>query len=83
MSQRATKRFVLMWGPMTSKEIRAFHHLNNPVERTIAIEIAAQLAELNERAGDGGFPVQVVGAAATDLHGLFVAAAALQRRKGK
>ena len=46
-------------------------------------EIAAQLAELNERASNGGFPVRIEGAAGLDLHGLFVAAAALQRRKGK
>ena len=68
---------------MTSEQIREAGRAEGSSQGRALWEIAAQLAELNERAGDGGFPVQITGAAATDLHGLFVAAAALQRRKGK
>ena len=69
---------------MTSKEIREHYRRGESRDSDRALwEIAAQLAELNERAGDGGFPVRLEGSAALDLHGLFVAAAALQRRKGK
>lgn len=66
---------------MTSKEIRHMLPPGAPLIEIALFEIAAQLAELNERVSDGGIPVQVVGAAATDLHTLTVAAASLPRRR--
>ena len=82
------------WRAMTSKEIRQWAieatERDENVENALAIamlqaqatfEVAAQLAELNEKIDDGGVPIQVVGAAATDLHTLTVAAASLPRRR--
>lgn len=67
---------------MTSKEIReAVSHTFSPQEFAL-FEIAAQLAELNERAGDGGFPVQLVGAVPTDFH-TFVVSAVEKDRRGR
>lgn len=66
---------------MTSKEIRHMLPPGAPLTEIALFEIAAQLAELNERVSDGGIPVQVVGAASIDLHTLTVAAASLPRRR--
>jgi hypothetical protein len=46
-------------------------------------EIAAQLATLNEHCNGGGFPIQIVGAVPTDIHGIFVAISKFARKKGK
>jgi hypothetical protein len=69
---------------MTAEEIRQHAEATTPgsLEFFVA-ELAAQGAELNQILREKTVDVNVVGPLATDLHGIFVAAAAFARRKGK
>ena len=64
---------------MTADEIRESTLSDTELLR----ELVAQVAELNHTLRERALEVNVVGPLATDLHGIFVAAAAFARRKGK
>ena len=64
---------------MTADEIRTGKLSDTELLR----ELVAQIAELNQTLRDKAVDVNIVGPLATDLHGIFVAAAAFARRKGK
>ena len=64
---------------MTADEIRKGTLSDTELLR----ELVAQVAELNQTLRERAVDVNVVGPLATDLHGIFVAAAAFARRKGK
>ena len=64
---------------MTADEIRKGKLSDTDLLR----ELVAQVAELNQTLRERALEVNIVGPLATDLHGVFVAAAAFARRKGK
>ena len=64
---------------MTADEIRTSKLSDTELLR----ELVAQVAELNQTLREKAVDVNIVGPLAMDLHGIFVAAAAFARRKGK
>lgn len=51
---------------MTSQEIQALHHPNNPLEAKLGIELCYQLALLNEQAAAFWGPISL------DIHALIL-----------
>ena len=64
---------------MTADEIRQGKLSDTELLR----ELVAQVAELNQTLRERAVDINIVGPVATDVHGIFYAAAAFARRKGK